>query len=164
MNAKQRKQTPLFSGCLIDGYGDRYTINKRGDIFSKSKGRLLKPHVSKSIGYVMCTLINKDGSKDVCYIHQLIAITYIDKDYKSKGLVVDHIDRNRANNSLDNLRVVTHTVNSENRDAKNYRYCKDRRKFAAQIRRNGVRQSKRFTKEQDAINFIENIKAKTNDK
>lgn len=31
------------------------------------------------------------------------------------GYFVDHIDRNRANNNIDNLRLVTHAVNCRNR-------------------------------------------------
>ena len=109
--AQKRKETPIFSGVLIDGYGDRYTINKHGDIFSK--GRLLKPTVS-SKGYMVLSLTNNDGSKSTCYLHQLLALNYLDSNYKSNSLVVDHIDRNPLNNRLDNLRLVNKSDNFRN--------------------------------------------------
>jgi len=155
---KERKDTPVFSGVLIPNYGGRYEINTYGDILSVNTCKLIRPHISKSSGYAMCTFINEDGGKDVCYLHQLMAVSFINKDYKSKGLVVDHIDRDRSNNDLTNLRVVTHSVNSENRDAKHYYYCKKRGKFSVQIKRNGVSYKKRFQNEEKAIEFIKKIK------
>jgi hypothetical protein len=156
--AEERKATPIYSGVIIPNYGGRYKINTYGDILSVNRGKFIRPHISKSSGYTMCTFINEDGGKDVCYVHQLMAVSFIDKDYKSKGLVVDHIDRDKSNNDLTNLRVVTYSVNNENRDSKHYYYCKTRCKFAVQIKRNGVSYKKRFINEDDAIKFIKNIK------
>jgi hypothetical protein len=156
--AKERKETPIFSGVLIPNYGGRYEINTYGDILSVNRSKMLRPHKSKSSGYFMCTLINEDGGKDVCYLHQLMAITFIDKDYKRKGLVVDHIDRDRSNNDIANLRVVTSSVNNENRESKGYYFCSFRNKFSVSITRCGVKYRKRFKNEIDAIKFIKNIK------
>jgi len=154
-----RKEYPVYSGWrIIPNYNGRYLISEFGDIISTKRNKILRPHKSKSSGYVMCTLINNEGGKDVCYLHQLMAITFIDSEYKSKKLVVDHIDRDRANNDLSNLRVVTQSKNLENRDCKNYYYCRKRNKFVAQIKRNGRVYKKRFKTEKEAINFIKKIK------
>ena len=156
--AKERKATPVFSGVLIPNYGGRYIINSYGDILSVNRSKLLRPHKSKSSGYFMCTLINEDGGKDVCYLHQLMAISFLDKDYKSKGLVVDHIDRVKSNNDISNLRVVTSSINNENKESKGYHHCKTRDRFQVQVKRNGVTYKKRFKNENEAIEFVKNIK------
>ncbi len=50
---------------------------------------------------------------------------------------IDHIDRNPSNNSIENLRVVTHLQNMWNRDGKGYTFHKTRGKYQAQIRVDG---------------------------
>ncbi len=55
---------------------------------------------------------------------------------------VDHIDRNPKNNKLENLRLVTRQQNSINKldhALKGVHYRKDRNKFSAQIKVNGIK-------------------------
>ena len=47
--------------------------------------------------------------------------------------MVDHKDRNRLNNSIDNLRPVTRQLNNENRIGKGWVYDKKRNRFVARI-------------------------------
>ena len=47
------------------------------------------------------------------YVHRVIVETFLGKIPKNKE--VDHIDGNKHNNTLDNLRIVTAKENSENR-------------------------------------------------
>ena len=54
----------------------------------------------------------------------------------SKYNQIDHIDRNRSNNYIYNLRVVTNSENHQNRDAKGYYYHKASNKYKAQITTN----------------------------
>lgn len=51
----------------------------------------------------------KDGRKQTIRLHRLIA-------QPEKGLVVDHINRNKLDNRRSNLRCVTQAINSRNRD------------------------------------------------
>lgn len=140
---------------------DNYIIDQNGNIFSKAKNRYLKPHISKSNGYRMVTLLH-NGKKEVCYVHQLVAEKFIDKDYKSKGLVVDHINRIRQDNRLENLRIVNTRDNIMNSsrvlEAKNIYFCETRKKYVAQVKRNKVNYRKRFSTLIEAKRFVEQIK------
>jgi len=49
-----------------------------------------------------------------------------------ENLIVDHIDRNRKNNKIENLRVVSKSLNNVNRDSKGYSWDAARKKWRAQ--------------------------------
>ena len=64
---------------------------------------------------------------------------------------IDHVDRNRLNNSIENLRVVTNQENQWNQDCKGYYFHKARGKYEAQIKVNGkVKYLGMFMTEQEA--------------
>ena len=79
--------------------------------------REYKWHINDS-GYVVWRG-KKDGKKQTIRLHRLIA-------KPAKGLVVDHINRNKLDNRRINLRCVTQAVNCGNRkeveNAKGYYY------------------------------------------
>lgn len=57
-------------------------------------------------------------------VHVLMAETFLNNGEKlSPGLVVDHIDTNKLNNSIDNLRIVTYSENMKN-ELTLLRFCK----------------------------------------
>lgn len=66
-------------------------------------------------------------------VHRLIWKMHYGKDPDD---TIDHIDRDPSNNSIDNLRVVSHSVNMHNRRAKGYYYNKPSRKYQAYLRVN----------------------------
>ena len=55
----------------------------------------------------------------------------------SKYNQIDHIDRNRSNNHISNLRVVTCSENCQNQVGKGYYYHKIKNKYVARIVTNG---------------------------
>ena len=55
--------------------------------------------------------LSKRGKKEHKLIHRLVAEAFLDENLSTSGLVVDHIDTNRKNNSKENLRVVTYAEN-----------------------------------------------------
>jgi len=63
--------------------------------------------------------------------HRLIYI-YHNGEIENK-LQIDHLDRNRSNNNIENLRLVTIQENQFNTDAKGYYFDKARNKFMAYI-------------------------------
>lgn len=58
--------------------------------------------------------ISFGGVKKQCRAHQIVWI-YANGIYDKKNLMIDHIDRNRSNNKLSNLRLVDAKGNMENK-------------------------------------------------
>lgn len=65
-------------------------------------------------GYLMFNVCNGGKRKTIMY-HQLIVKLFIDPNYDSKTQQIDHIDHNRTNNSIENLKVVSAGQNQINK-------------------------------------------------
>lgn len=82
-----------------------YFINKNGEIFSSYTGKLLTPYMVS--GYIAFKL-QVNGAQKSCLLHRLLAHTYLDLyDLWDSNLEVDHKDRDKLNNCIDNLQVLT---------------------------------------------------------
>ena len=79
----------------------------------KRDGFMLKTTLQKASGYVRVTL---NGEK--YYYHRILAKHFIPNPENLRE--VDHIDRDKANNTLENLRWVTRSQNLSNRTMKKY--------------------------------------------
>jgi hypothetical protein len=84
----------------------KYTTSaKLGEVdFSKLKTQLKR---YKQIGIQ----IKKYGPK-ICKVHQLVASAFLDYKWNGNNFVVDHIDSNKDNNHVNNLRVISNRENS----------------------------------------------------
>ena len=73
--------------------------------------------------------------------HRLVMAAYNPAfDINNKKHQIDHIDENKLNNSMNNLRVVTHSGNQRNiSSVKGYSWKKALGKWEAQITANGKR-------------------------
>ncbi|EBG0278359.1 HNH endonuclease [Salmonella enterica subsp. enterica] len=102
-----------------------------------ARGAVGKKAGTTSYGY---NAINIDG---VRYFAHRLAWLYIYNEWPKKE--IDHIDRNRSNNSISNLRDVSRIVNAlntgERSDSstgiKGVTFCKQRKKWQAQINLSG---------------------------
>ena len=102
----------------IPGYAGLYQISNAGRIRAYSKMRgpvLLRPKILKSRvnkhGYLQKTLVNENGRK-TWDIHRLVALTFIPNPENKP--CIDHINTNRTDNRVENLRWVTYSENALN--------------------------------------------------
>ena len=80
----------------------------------------------------------KMGIKSKPYLcHRIIAFAFLGYDIEKSKLVIDHIDRNRLNNNLNNLRIVSVQENAFNTKAKGYSWHKKAQKYKSHIKING---------------------------
>ena len=111
----------------IDGYPD-YRISNYGRVMSLKRGlkRVLKPQKDKD-GYLICSLWENNKGKTL-KIHRLVAEAFIpNPDNKTE---IDHINTDKTDNRVENLRWVTNKENMNNpitrQNCSKNNYCKGR--------------------------------------
>ena len=72
----------------------------------RHKGKVLKPYL-QTRGYHVVSL----GIGNKSTVHRLVAEAYLGLDRSDRTVVVDHLDGDKINNHVDNLRVVSQRVN-----------------------------------------------------
>lgn len=99
----------------IEGFEGRYQISDIGEILNVKKNKILTLKIDR-YGYHQIGL-RKLGNRTKHWfaIHRLVAIAFCEKPYNWKELQIDHIDRNKQNNVIPNLRWVTLQENIDNR-------------------------------------------------
>ena len=90
----------------------RYEISRIGSIRSVATKKLMTMQTTRR-GYIRLTIIHDDGKRRPRSLHQLLALTYLPNPDEHKE--IDHIDRNRSNNSISNLRWVSRAEQAKNR-------------------------------------------------
>ena len=148
----------------INGYED-YLIYNDGRVWSKKRNRFLKPGLYKGYKQVM---LYKQGKPQIHRIHRLVAQHYIPNPENKK--CVDHINRIRTDNRIENLRWATHSENGQNRTKqidnnsghKNISYYKQLNYWQFQKSINNKRTQKYFKSKIDCIcyKFIFMLKVK----
>lgn len=99
----------------IPGYQGLYAISKDGDVWSYYRNKFLTKTPSEQ-GYLKVTLYKQNTPKKCIYVHKLVALTYLNKPQSDQELTVDHIDRNKLNNNVSNLRWVTRSIQNQNKN------------------------------------------------
>lgn len=103
---------PEWNSYEINVYGD---VRKRTDLL---EWRTLS-RWKNGRGYHYVTLA-QDGRRKHVRVHILVATVFLSDSYQ-KGLIVDHIDRNKSNCHVSNLRWTTQGENNANKvDSRKY--------------------------------------------
>ena len=99
---------------LIDPGLSCYYVSTDGMVYNSKKGKMVSVILNKKTGYYSVSLWNyKNKRKINKYIHRLVAEIFIPNP--DKKAFVDHIDTNKNNNSVENLRWVTQKENVRNK-------------------------------------------------
>ena len=96
---------------IIKGF-ENYEVSNIGNVRNIKTGKILKPGID-SHGYYRLSLYYINGNEYKKLIHKLIAEYFIENPYNKK--CVDHIDNDRLNNNINNLRWVSYQENNMNR-------------------------------------------------
>ena len=153
--------------------GMNYSINlETNEIRNDNTGRILKPQTNH--GYYRIRLC-LNGKHKHYFIHVLV--WYAHKSiYDTKQYDIDHIDHNRTNNNINNLRLVNRSLNAINMSHKNgemfdYKselpnaiiineecnvyYCKQYDKFYRKVSDNQFRELREYNRKNCNCKYIQ---------
>jgi hypothetical protein len=142
----------------IKNYDGLYQISNLGRVKNLISGLVLKNTLHKTIGYYVVGLRKNDETK-IKRVHILLAQAFI-QNAENKNMV-DHIDKDRANNNIDNLRWATSSQNSMNKSKSSDNtsgysgvyFYKNTNKWIAQLRKDGKKYTKSFKTIEEAIEY-----------
>jgi hypothetical protein len=83
----------------------RYEISNFGRVKSH------RYYHGNTLGYLSVRLVNNPKNKKRRLIHQLVWESFGNKKYDGQHFVIDHIDENKENNRIDNLRLLSNSRN-----------------------------------------------------
>jgi hypothetical protein len=141
----------------IEGF-ENYSVSDHGNVINDKTGRIMKG-TDNGRGYLRVYLTN-NKTKQNKSIHQLVAAAFL-LNPENKHCV-DHIDNDKQNNNIINLRFATHSQNNQNKSisiknksgTKGVFWNKNKNKWTAQITINGKSINLgSFLNKEDAINI-----------
>jgi hypothetical protein len=163
---KMSVEIEVFIECEDNEYAGMYAVSDRGNVINLRTKKMLKPHIDTQ-GYLRVNF-NGHNKMTIRLVHRLMAKAWIENP---KNLpIVDHIDRNKQNNTLSNLRWVSHQENVLNSDAVEfskkysisyYRTLPKPSKWAVTWRQDDIIKNRFFLTEEEARKFArENLEGK----
>jgi hypothetical protein len=124
-------------------FTDDHEISTEGQVRNKNTLRILKQHLHKDRGYLQLVLTIDDKGHSI-YPHRLVATAFLPN--LDNLPEVDHINRIRTDNRVENLRWVTRSANCMNKDCRAESKSKEKNinlrangKYVVQIQVDGKR-------------------------
>lgn len=162
------KDIPEYEGLYqVSNFGNikslvRETRNCKGIFFTKEK--ILKPAFTcKGNKKYLAVALCKNLKQKTLRIHKLVAMAFLNHTPEGYKLVVDHINNNSLDNSVNNLQLITQRKNTsksqKNKSSKYTGVCWDKyaKKWKSNIRINGrSKHIGNFTNEHEAFLAYEN--------
>ena len=134
-----------------------YAVNILGDVKNVTTERILKPYITE--GYLSVLLFTNKKRKHY-NIHRLLAIHFISNPENKP--CVDHVNRVRTDNRIENLRWATYCENNQNKSIQknnklNEQYiCMQGKYFMFKKIINGVSHCKYFNTLEATIEYRDN--------
>lgn len=108
MECKRLKQFPHYK---IYENGEVWRMAHRSTCGINLKTMKLRAYKTKN-NYLMVSLHDREGKRKRFYLHRLVFMAFFGEI--PKGMEVDHINNDRANCSVSNLRLASHLNNCKN--------------------------------------------------
>ena len=100
---------------------ENYLVSNTGIVLSSVSGKIMSAHINKS-GYKRIELTSTNGVRKKYLVHRLVLSAFpdingnmLELDSNYNDCSVDHLDKNRTNNSAINLEIVTQAENLNRR-------------------------------------------------
>ena len=142
---------------------ENYEVSENGDVRNVKTGRIMKLYLQQ--GYYRVSLIKSKNVKKSEAVHRLVAIAFIPNiDNKP---IIDHINQNKTDNNISNLRWSTYKENANNVDLVKRRQKTERIKlkigllFCENINKWIVKTKNKKIEFDDIDNAFEYLKLKT---
>lgn len=90
-------------------YAERYRVSDVGEVYSIKSAKVLRP-VYHGDGYPMVTLYDGRGGHCRTTIHKLVTAAFIGP--RPSDCTVDHVDNDKTNNAVENLRYISRAQNT----------------------------------------------------
>ena len=128
---------------------DAYEINRNGSIRNATTHKILKP----TLNDYARVYLRKNSKTHTLYVHRLVALQFIPNPDSLP--FVDHINRNKTDNRVENLRWASVSENGQNTNAFNISsfYTNGTEYFAFQKMINGEVHRKAFKTLDQAIHY-----------
>lgn len=108
----------------VSNINERYLCYYDGRIFDTLRGKFLIKTINKTTGYESVWFYVNRNTKKYLYVHHIIYFAFHNIKYLPKGYNIDHINNNRNDNKINNLKLVSqrdNIIKSKIKNIKQYR-------------------------------------------